>query len=206
MNDRKARLNPSPNPDKRSLRGLYPELEFSPLKNKIRTTEIFAEIAERHKNGTGKPGDWTKAAKLMLSLSKREIIGLVLDLSNRGDFSFYHHILELKLRTPGEFDRAREKAVKKHYRNTIHELNNQKTVAQVKLIQSGTPATIDEAFETLAEGEPYSAAKVKGDYMAGIKEARKRGYASLQPPNHMIDPIRVPLDQISPKGRRPKKG
>ena len=141
----------------------------------------------------------------MLSFSKREMVGLILDLATRDELSFYPYSLDLKKRAPGRLDRAREKAANKHIRLKQNMQNQQEAVARVALIQEGTEATVEEAFEVIAEGKPYSAAKVKGDYMAGIKAARKRGHAFLQPPNHMIDPIKVPLEQTSPKGRRPKK-
>lgn len=201
MSDRKT-------PDKHEMLfgGLYPEFEFRPLRSKIRKTEILAEIVERQKSGASQPGDWSKAAKLMLSFSKRELVGLILDLSIKDEPSFYPYVLDLKRRSSGALERARQKAANKHARKKANEQRQQDTVARIALLQEVTDAKVTEAYETLAEGKAYSAEKVKRDYMGGIKVARKRGHALLQPPNHMIEPIKVPVNEKSPKGRRPKKG
>lgn len=185
---------------------LYPELTFRPLRHKLQIVETLAEIAQRRRDGRSEPGDWVKAARLVISLSKRELISLVFDLSMPDDFSFYPYIMKLSRRPLTEAEQARKREVKRQMRDQKKKLIQEETVAKVALLQKDTAVSVDEAFEVLAQGEPYTSAKIKADYMKGIGAAREQGFAVLHPPNHMVAGIKVSMDTKSPKGRRPKKG
>ncbi|MEN9924950.1 MAG: hypothetical protein RL268_1076 [Pseudomonadota bacterium] len=185
---------------------LYPELTFRPLRHKQQIVETLVDIAQRHRDGCSEPGDWVKAARLMIALSKREIISLVFDLSMPDDFSFYPYILKLSRRPLTEVEQARKREAKRQMRDQQKQRIQEETVAKVALLQKDTAASVDEAFEVIAQGEPYTSAKVKMDYMKGVGAAREQGFAVLQPPNHMVAGMKVSMDAKSPKGRRPKKG
>lgn len=184
----------------------YPEITYPPLRAQVRKVSALAEILQRHEKGESKQGDWFKAARLLLSMSRLELINLALDLGHRDEISFFPVLLKLVPRTASHFDRAREKILKKAYRDDRRAEEQENTVARVALLQSDTVATLEEACEVLSEGEAFGKEKVRQDYLNAVSNARKRGYALLQSPNHMVPPVQVKIGLKSPKGRRPQKG
>jgi hypothetical protein len=184
----------------------YPEITYPPLREKVRKATTLAEILQRHEAGKSEQGDWFKAARLLLTLSKREMIDLALDLANRDEVSFFPLLLALVPRKLDHFDRAREKYTNKARREYEKEKRRERTVALVAMRQMDTGESLEEAFKALGKMVGFTYATVKADYMAAIKKVRSRGFAVWQPPNHMVKPTQIKMDPQSPKGRRLQKG
>lgn len=184
----------------------YPELTYPPLRAQVRKVTSLAEILRRHEEGKGEQGDWFKAARLLLSMDRYEMIYLALDLASHEVVSFLPVILRLVERKPGAFDRAREKYTNKARREYEKEKRRERTVALVAMRQMDTGESLEEAFKALGKMVGFTYATVKADYMAAIKKVRSRGFAVWQPPNHMVKPTQIKMDPQSPKGRRPQKG
>lgn len=186
------------------LKHHYPEQTIPYLQRQIGKVLLLLEIADRHRLGQSVAGDWFKAARLLLSLSKREVVSLALDLTNKDEF-LYPAALQLRKRLKNNVNRHRIKFYDRDLKILLRNNEIEQTVFAVAQLQNDLGITVDEAFENLAAGKPYSAEKVRADYKKAIGRARDRGYAVSPSINAFVRERRLSVAPTSPKGRRKKE-
>jgi|LauGreDrversion4_2_1035121.scaffolds.fasta_scaffold04001_8 hypothetical protein len=182
-----------------------PEVINPAIRKIILKVERIQIILLRNRKGGATRRDWFEAARILLSLSRKELIYLLLSLGQNEFPSIFPYAIRFIERKKTKYDRVRSKALTDASKKDKKIADQDAAVALVAKHKAETGESIDQI---IAEHGRHSQSKIQKDYNAGRPRADERGYALLWHPNRMVPPEIIPIEprrRGRPKGAKNKK-
>jgi hypothetical protein len=201
-------MKPSSEPSytSRELLESWPEITNSAVTKILIKVDVIHDILLRNRKGGASRRDWFKAARILISLSRKELIYLLLSLGQNEFPSIFPYAIRFIERKKTKYDRERSKALTDACKKDKKIADQDAAVARVVKRKAETGESIDNIIIELSGS--HSQSKLQKDYNAGRKRADERGYALLQHPNLMVPPEIIPIEPSRrgrPKGAKNKK-
>lgn len=203
-------MKPSSEPShtSRELLESWPEITNSAVTKILIKVDVIHDILQRNRKGGAIRRDWFKAARILLSLSKKELIYLLLSLGQNEFPSIFPYAIRFIERKKTKYDRERSKALTDASKKDKKITDQDTAVALVTKCRAETGESIHNTIIDLELSSSHSQSKLQKDYNAGRKRADERGYAILRHPNRMVPPEIIPIEprrRGRPKGAKNKK-
>lgn len=182
-----------------------PELINPEIRKITLKVERIQIILLRTRKGGATRRHWFEAARILLSLSRKELIYLLLSLGQNEFPSIFPYAIRFIERNKTKYDQERNKALTAAAKKDKKIADQDAAVALVAKNKAESGDSIDKIF---AEYGRHSQSKLQKDYNAGRKRADERGYALLRHPNRMVPPEIIPIEPSRrgrPKGAKNKK-